>query len=396
MKIHKLLVEQVIVALEAIFSDGQYADKVIERTFKANRKWGSRDRKFFAESVYEILRWQRLFAYLADDDTWWKIWGVYWLREGHEMPQWEELQGLSPLKIKERELNIPSIAIEQSIPDWMYELGLKELGAGWDSIVRALNVPADVFIRANTLRTTPSDLIKTLAEQDVLVKKVSPEIPDCLRLIERKNVFSTEAFQKGFFEVQDAASQHVAMLLGVEPGHRVVDACAGAGGKSLHLAALMKNKGKVLSLDIHEWKLKQLKDRARRDGVDVVETRVIDSSKVIKRLHEAADRVLLDVPCSGIGVLRRNPDAKWKLKAEEIERLQQLQYEILSTYCLMTKKGGQMVYATCSLLPSENEHQVAKFISEHGKDWTLLKELHLRPDKDGYDGFYAALLQRKS
>jgi 16S rRNA (cytosine967-C5)-methyltransferase len=162
----------------------------------------------------------------------------------------------------------------------------------------------------------------------------------------------------------------------------------------LHIATFLKNKGKILSLDIHEWKLKELKTRAKRNGVDVIETRVIDSSKVIKRLADSADRVLLDVPCSGIGVLRRNPDAKWKLSNEEIGRLEQLQFEILTTYSQMTKKGGKLVYATCSLLPSENEKQVQKFMAENGEHWKLLKELHVRPDTDGYDGFYAALLQR--
>jgi 16S rRNA (cytosine967-C5)-methyltransferase len=211
----------------------------------------------------------------------------------------------------------------------------------------------------------------------------------------RKNVFTSQAFKNGFFEVQDASSQMIAPLLGVEPGHRVIDACAGAGGKSLHMAAMMKNKGKIISLDIHEWKLTELKARARRDGVDVIETRLIDSSKVIKRMHATADRLLLDVPCSGMGVLRRNPDTKWKLSNDEIARLHQLQYEILTSYAPMTKKGGRMVYATCSILPSENEKQIEKFLGEHGAEWTLLKQIHLRPDKEGFDGFYGALLERK-
>ncbi|MNS80695.1 Ribosomal RNA small subunit methyltransferase B [compost metagenome] len=188
----------------------------------------------------------------------------------------------------------------------------------------------------------------------------------------------------------------VVPLLDVQPGHRVIDACAGGGGKSLHMASLMKNKGKILSLDIHEWKLKELKDRAKRNGVDVIETRVIDTNKVIKRLADNADRVLLDVPCSGMGVLRRNPDAKWKLSNEEIDRLMILQQEILSTYSQMTKVGGQLVYATCSLLPSENELQVQKFLHDHSAKWSLVKEIHLRPDRDGFDGFYAALLKRNA
>ncbi|XGC81728.1 RsmB/NOP family class I SAM-dependent RNA methyltransferase [Bdellovibrio bacteriovorus] len=395
MKIHRHIVEEIIQALDEIFEQGQYSDKVIERHMKANRRWGARDRKFFAETVYEIVRWERLLAHLADDNDFWKIWGAYWLRQGNELPDWEELEGLSEKSVQARAKDLPSFAVAQSIPDWMYERGIQELGEDFKDIVRALNKPAEVFLRTNTLKTTPEELIKALAKEEIQATKVSADLPDALKLTVRKNVFITEPFKKGWFEVQDAASQVVAPLLGVEPGHRVIDACAGAGGKSLHMASLMKNKGKIISLDIHEWKLKELKTRAARDGVDVIETRVIDNTKVIKRLEETADRVLLDVPCSGMGVLRRNPDTKWKLTNDEISRLHQLQYEILTSYCTMTKKGGRLVYATCSLLPSENEKQVERFLAEHGANWTLLKQVHLRPDKEGFDGFYAALLERR-
>lgn len=381
-------------ALDEIFEEGRYADKIIERHLKAERKWGSRDRKFFAETVYEIVRWERLLSHIADDNDFWKIWGAYWVRQGNELPDWEELEGLSAKSVMARLKDVSSFAVAQSIPDWMHERGMQELGESWKESMRALNKPAEVFLRTNTLKITPDALIKELEKDGIQAVKVSDDLPEALRLTARKNVFITDAFKKGYFEVQDAASQMVAPLLGVQPGHRVVDACAGAGGKSLHMAALMKNKGKILSLDIHEWKLKELKIRARRDGVDVIETRHIDSTKVIKRMYDTADRLLLDVPCSGMGVLRRNPDTKWKLNNDEIARLHQLQYEILTSYCNMTKKGGQMVYATCSLLPSENEKQVEKFLAEHGENWTLLKQIHVRPE-DGFDGFFAALLQRK-
>ncbi|MNJ98419.1 Ribosomal RNA small subunit methyltransferase B [compost metagenome] len=394
MKIHRILVENIVAALEDIFREGVYADKVIERYFKNHRKWGSRDRKFFAESVYEVVRWYRLLAFIADtEDDFWSILAVHWMRQGHQLPDMEEFDGLDE-RILDRENDVPNVAIEQSIPDWMYERGLNEIGPEWDRIVAALNKPADVFLRANALKATPEELIGALRQEDIFAERVSKDLPHAVRLSERKNVHATKAFRDGLFEVQDAASQMVVPLLGVEPGHRVVDACAGAGGKSLHMASLMKNKGKIISMDIHEWKLKELKDRARRNGVDVIETRLIDSSKVIKRMAETADRVLLDVPCSGIGVLRRNPDAKWKLGNEEIERLKLTQAEILATYSQMTKKGGKLVYATCSLLPSENEQQVQKFLADHGDSWTLEKEIHIRPDREGFDGFYGALLTR--
>ena len=197
--------------------------------------------------------------------------------------------------------------------------------------------------------------------------------------------------------MQDAASQLVAPLLQVEPGHRVVDACAGAGGKSLHIAAMMQNKGKIIAMDINDWKLKDLRERCSRAGVDILETKLIDSNKTVKRLENSFDRVLLDVPCSGLGVIRRNPDTKWKLTMEEIVRLQDLQKEIISKYSEMCKAGGLMVYATCSILHRENEEQVQWFLnSDSGKNWVLQKEMRVWPHKHGYDGFYAAVLKKNA
>lgn len=399
MKIHRHLVETVVIALEEIFLDNKYADKVIQKNLKAHSKWGSRDRKFFAETIYEVVRWYRLLEFMADSGDLWRLVGVQWLRMGFDLPaDWEEFEGLNYDYIKRQEkLAAEKFTVIHSIPDWMDVQGRKELGnAEWEKIVPALNKPADVFLRANTLKATSDEVIAALAAIEIKADKVSPELPHAVKLQERRNIFITEPFRKGLFEIQDAASQMVVPLLGVEPGMRVVDACAGAGGKTLHIASLMKNKGRIISMDISEWKLQELKVRARRDGVDIIETRLIDSSKVIKRLHEQADRLLLDVPCSGMGVLRRNPDAKWKLEAEELLRLRALQYEILTGYCNMTKKGGVMVYATCSLLPSENELQIEKFMTEHGQDWTLIKQIHTRPDREGYDGFYGAVLKRNS
>jgi 16S rRNA (cytosine967-C5)-methyltransferase len=198
----------------------------------------------------------------------------------------------------------------------------------------------------------------------------------------------------GLFEVQDASSQMVSEFLGVQPGMRVVDGCAGAGGKTLHLAALMKNKGRIIAMDVKEKKLAELKKRASRADVRIIETRAIDSSKVVKRLKDTADRLLLDVPCSGLGVLRRNPDSKWKLTPEEIERVKTLQRDILSNFSDITKAGGKMVYATCSILPSEGEEQVRWFLEQTGDKWELLGEKRYSPDVYHADGFYMALLQR--
>jgi len=165
----------------------------------------------------------------------------------------------------------------------------------------------------------------------------------------------------------------------------------------LHLAALMENKGQIIALDIYENKLKELKRRAKRNGAHNIETRTIDSSKVIKKLIEKADKILIDAPCSGIGVLKRNPDSKWKLQPEFLEKIKDTQKEILDSYSRMVKPGGQMVYATCSILPSENELQVKEFLKrEAGKDFKFIKEEKVFPSESGFDGFYMALLQKNS
>jgi 16S rRNA (cytosine967-C5)-methyltransferase len=288
--------------------------------------------------------------------------------------------------------------VANSFPDWLNELGKEEFKDQWNLLMNALNKPAEVFLRVNTLKATPDVVKAELASEQIEADLVSSKdllLPVCLKLKVRKNVFITGAFRKGYFEVQDAASQQVAGLLDVAPGLRVVDTCAGAGGKSLHLAALMKNKGKIISMDIHEWKLKELKTRAARGGVDIIETKVIEGSKTIKRLENSFDRVLLDVPCSGLGVLRRNPDSKWKLSIEEIDRLLALQKEIIGDYSKLCKVGGVMVYATCSILHRENEEQVKWFLStEEGKKWQLEKEIRVWPHIHGFDGFYGAKLKR--
>jgi 16S rRNA (cytosine967-C5)-methyltransferase len=223
------------------------------------------------------------------------------------------------------------------------------------------------------------------------------DYPDALILTERANVFLTDAFKDGLFEVQDASSQLVAYFLDVQPGMRVVDTCAGAGGKTLHLASLMENKGQLIAMDLYESKLKQLKIRAKRNGAFNIEPRVIESTKTIKKLHEKADRVLIDAPCSGLGVLKRNPDSKWKLQPEFIDNIRKVQAEVLENYSKIVKPGGKLVYATCSVLPSENQEQIKHFLStEIGKEFNFVKDQKVLASESGFDGFYMALLERKN
>lgn len=402
MRLHRNLVFATIDSLHLIFNENKQADKVLKNTLKRDKRWGARDRAFIAETTYDIVRWKRLYAEIAevkepfDRPNLFRLFAVWATLNGIAIPDWKQFEDTPTRRIKGRfdELS-KTRKYRESIPDWLDELGQKELGKKWDTELAALNEQADVVLRVNTLKTTVEALQKELADQEIETERLK-DYPDALKLKERTNVFITEAFKNGLFEVQDASSQRVAKLLDPQPGMRVIDACAGAGGKSLHIATLMENKGQLIAMDIFENKLNELKRRARRNDIFNIETRVIDSTKVIKKLMEKADKVLIDAPCSGLGVLRRNPDTKWKLQPAFLDEIRNTQKELLDSYSRMVKPGGQLVYATCSILPSENEKQVQAFLNrENGKDFTLLKEQKILPSKSGFDGFYISLLQRK-
>ncbi|VAW23734.1 TRNA and rRNA cytosine-C5-methylase [hydrothermal vent metagenome] len=400
MRLHRNLVYTVIDSIKLIFNEGEYADKVVQKALKRDARWGARDRKFVAETIYEMVRWKRLYNEIASTkshystENIWKNFAVFAILKGYKLPDWNQLQGVPVRRIKGKFDELQKVRVfKESIPDWMDEIGVTELGEKhWNKEITALNKQAEVILRTNTLRTTKNSLQKKLAEEGIATEFISG-YPDALRLVERANVFRTKCFKDGLFEVQDASSQLVAAYLDVKPGMRVIDTCAGAGGKTLHLAALMKNKGQIIATDIYESKLKKLKIRTRRAGAHNITTKVIESSKVIKKMKGTADRVLIDAPCSGIGVLKRNPDSKWKLQPEFVENIIKTQAEIIESYAKLVKNGGKLVYATCSILPSENEKQVKKFI-KNNTDFKLIKDHKVSPYKSGYDGFYMALLER--
>ncbi|MCM4156534.1 methyltransferase domain-containing protein [Gramella sp. AN32] len=403
MRLHRNLVFASIDALAEIFNDGKYADKTIQKTLKRDKRWGSRDRSFVAETIYDIVRWKRLYAEIAEvkqpfsREDLFRLFAVWCVLRGVKLPDWPQLEKTPERRIKGRFDELSKIRkYRESIPDWMDEVGVKELGEKvWTKEIHALNEQAPVVIRTNKLKTDPKSLADILREEGIETSNLN-NYPEALELKERSNIFRTKAFQDGLFEVQDASSQRVAELLDVQPGMRVVDTCAGAGGKALHLAALMDNKGQIIALDIYGNKLKELKRRAKRAGAHNIETREIDSTKVIKKLYNSADRVLIDAPCSGLGVLSRNPDAKWKLQPEFLDSIRKEQAEILEKYSKILKSKGKMVYATCSILPSENQQQVQKFLKTgEGANFTLLKEKTILSSESGYDGFYMALLEKK-
>jgi 16S rRNA (cytosine967-C5)-methyltransferase len=402
--LYRPLWEGIQSALAEIFANGRPADKVIQFQLKANRKWGSHDRRLFAEAVYDLVRWWRKLLHVCGvdwpaEDGWSKadrevfaLAIAAWCRL-HDVELDRAISVSKPPANLEHRWRNPDLprAVAQSIPNWLDDFGAEQLGARWDEILPVLNTVAPVYLRANRLQITPEKL-----EAELRAEKVELEAgeSDSLKLTRRANVFLTKSFTAGHFEVQDLHSQRVVSLLNPQPGQRVIDACAGAGGKSLHLASLMGNKGKIIALDVSDKKLEQLRERSTRARATSIETRVIEGTKTIKRLHDSAERVLLDVPCSGLGVLRRNPDAKWKLKRAEIDALLLSQAEILASYSCMCKSGGLMVYATCSIMPAENEHQIARFLSQNNSEWKLESEKTLFPEVNGGDGFYLASLRR--
>lgn len=404
MRLHRNLVFTTIDSLMAIFNEGEYADKVVARALKKDKRWGSHDRKFVAETIYEIVRWKRLYTEIAevkepfDRDKIWRIFAVWAILRGYTLPDWKYFEDTPVRRIKGKFDELTKTRkFRESIPDWMDELGVKELGEEtWTKELAAQNEQAKVILRVNRLKTTKEKLRAILMDLNIETE-FHKDYPDALILTERANVFLTDAFKDGLFEVQDASSQLVAYFLDVQPGMRVVDTCAGAGGKTLHLASLMENKGQLIAMDLYESKLKQLKIRAKRNGAFNIEPRVIESTKTIKKLHEKADRVLIDAPCSGLGVLKRNPDSKWKLQPEFIDNIRKVQAEVLENYSKIVKPGGKLVYATCSVLPSENQEQIKHFLStEIGKEFNFVQDRKVLASESGFDGFYMALLERKN
>ena len=403
MRLHKNLVVAVIKVLDGTFNQNFYADKTIEKILKSDKRWGSRDRGFIAETSYEIIRWKRLYSQISETKSpykygeLWKMFSVWAVLKGIQLPNWKEFENTPTRRIKGKFDSLVKIRkFRESIPDWLDKTGCDELGENrWTSELSALNKKANVIIRANSLKTNVNDLKKELQKEGIQVEKING-FPEALKLRERKNIFKTRAFQNGYFELQDASSQLVAPFLKAEKGMKICDVCAGAGGKTLHLSAITENKGQIIAMDIFKNKLFELKRRAKRNNAFNIETRLIENNKSIKRLHGKIDRLLIDAPCSGLGVLRRNPDSKWKLSQNFLDKIKDTQQEILKRYSPMLKENGKLVYATCSILPSENELQIKKFLkTEQGKKFKVEDEKKISPAQSGFDGFYMARLSFK-
>ncbi|MCR5085144.1 MAG: RsmB/NOP family class I SAM-dependent RNA methyltransferase [Succinivibrionaceae bacterium] len=318
----------------------------------------------------------------------------YCAAQNFSLPELSGEEGFDRRGLRARlEEGMQDVLMREGCPHWLEESCAPLLKEAWPAERKALGEPARRFIRTNTLVGTRDELASLLAGEGVVTRSVK-DIPTALEVTSNSAIFRTEAFRDGRFEQQDAGSQLIPAFLEVKPGMKVVDACAGAGGKTLQLAADLKGKGTIIALDTEQWKLADLRWRARRARAHNIETRLIDSTKVIKRLHGQADRVLIDAPCSGTGIVRRIPDSKWRDPRNRFRELKDLQQDLLRRYSLMAKPGGLVVYSTCSILPWENGEQVRAFIEAADGEFELLAERQILPSS-GLDGFYMARMRRR-
>jgi 16S rRNA (cytosine967-C5)-methyltransferase len=404
--------------LDQIRSGTAPADRVMDRYFRAHRNMGARDRGEVAELVYGCLRARRLLEHVvgveraASQDL---VAAQLLIGRGLSARALEEMRYPGDARaLAERARGVDPaalpLAVRASLPDWLAERWVAELGASeTEALAAALNVPASVDLRVNALKATREDVAAALAAEGHAAEP-TPLSPFGLRLRKRAPLFQTAAFRKGLFEVQDEGSQLVSLLVEAQPRERIVDLCAGGGGKTLHLGALMQNSGTLYAMDTHARRLQETRRRLARAGLHSVRLVAIESENDahVKRLRGSIDRVLVDAPCSGTGTLRRNPDAKWR--ELDLAELAARQRRILAAGAELLKPGGRLVYATCSLLREENAGVVDGFLAEARgfarvavrpilERWSidlpeLESDLRLYPHRHGTDGFFAAVLER--
>lgn len=410
-------------------------DALMNDYFKARRYIGSKDRGSIAELVYFVLRnggsleWHvektgraanprrvvMAALYLGKSLSTDEIIELFSEEKyapsaltDAEKGMLERLEGLSLVDDK---MPVPA---RYNFPDWMIGRLKDAFGENLPEAMAALNAQAPVDLRINTLKClSVKDLIHAL-DKEGHVGAPTPHSPLGVRLKKRIAAFNTQVFQDGWFEMQDEGSQIVAQLVDAQPGDKVIDFCAGAGGKTLAIAAAMKNKGRILAWDTSENRLKQMPKRLARAGVTNVQIHTIkdETDQFIKRHKGSADWVIVDAPCSGSGTWRRNPDLKWRFTPDDLKEIKDVQARILKSASRLIKPGGKLVYVTCSVFPDENIGQIKQFLGEHetfrvatpGKLWNNLTTspenglpvIQLSPHKDGTDGFFAAILTNQA
>ncbi|MCH2547538.1 MAG: RsmB/NOP family class I SAM-dependent RNA methyltransferase [Alphaproteobacteria bacterium] len=406
-------------------------DGMLGSYFRHRRYIGAKDKGFISRRVYNVLRqggrlqWyiERgnlpisprtlvLASLVMDENHPINILQTWFTGNGHDA---------KPLHKDERNfVENPPLAADPNMPEWMrlntpewYLPHLLEtFGDDMEAEIEALNTEAPMDMRVNTLKATREEAMKALNKEGFFTT-VTPYSPWGLRLERRGAIFTTKTFNNGWLEIQDEGSQLVALLAAPQPGQKVIDFCAGAGGKTLALAAMMQNKGRLMAWDTSETRLKQSNKRFARAGVDNAQRHVLTSETdpFIKRHKNSAEIVVIDAPCSGSGTWRRNPDLKWRFSQQDLDEILQVQQNILGSAQRLVKSGGKLLYITCSVFNAENELQVKQFLSKHpdftiadtpeiwnNHDCSKLMEnsdfLKLSPLTAGTDGFFAALLQK--
>jgi 16S rRNA (cytosine967-C5)-methyltransferase len=427
--------------LQLVRSSEKPADGVIDIFFRSHKYLGSHDRRFIAESTYGTLRHLRKCESLlmsalganAEDmipeDGFLLLIVTYLLaveqrtpievvdlqptmKSGNLKPLLGSLlQSLStPHAVQTTDL-VERIGEEYSYPDWMVRRFLDQYGERETVLLcESLNGQAPLTLRVNSLKSSVEDCQETLRQEGVVTERTRLS-PFGLVVPKRINIFQIPAFRDGLFEVQDEGSQLLPFLLDPKPTAKVLDACAGAGGKTLELAAIMKNRGEIVAADVHCFRLDQLRKRAQRAGVSNVRIRLVqDVTDLADKYTEYFDIVLIDAPCSGIGTLRRNPGMKWMVTEETVREVSEKQLHILEECVPFVKAGGRIAYATCTLFREENETVVEKFLSAHADfaiddppldrakfdfaPYNVGKYIKFSPVRDGTDGFFIAVMKK--
>jgi len=419
------LIRQAAVVLSNLLDFNSPADAKLGDFFRNNRDLGTKERAFVAESVYGVLRRLRFLSTVTaneenDPDDARKLILAWMLRiEGMSIQKLEgiltEQQKEWAIAIKAKSTDNLPLAVQADVRDWLWDKLVAQYGeADALTIARSMHEQATLDLRVNTIKGSREDVMaKFMAENTSGETNITatPFSPVGIRMPSRLNISRHILFTEGKIEVQDEGSQLLAHLVAPKRGMMVADFCAGAGGKTLAMGALMRNTGRLYAFDVSEKRLNNLGKRLKRSGLSNLNAQLISSETdpKLKRLNGKFDRVLVDAPCSGLGTLRRNPDLKWRQTPGDVTELTQKQTAILARAAKLTKAGGRLVYATCSLLSDENEQIVEAFLSAHADFKSLNageilsqqqinldtgKYLKLLPHLHHTDGFFAAVFEK--
>lgn len=425
-RITSLVVDHLAALLAQVLRFDAPADAVMSRYFKQHAKLGSRDRGLIAEGVFYALRRYASLKWMlqpAHPERAPRLAALVTLARQHGITALDSRALRGDERAVRNALALdastaPS-AIRAEVPLWLFQRITAQYHDA-EALFAALVEPAPLDLRVNTLKASRDEVLAELRsatrQHPPLPAEPTPYSPDGIRLFEKPALTRWPLYQDGLVEVQDEGSQLVARLVAPRRGSMVVDFCAGAGGKTLALGCLMKSTGRIYAFDIHAKRLAGLGPRLKRSGLSNVHPAAISSENDarVKRLAGKIDRVLVDAPCSGSGTLRRNPDLKWRFDENELARVNAVQANVLRAAARLVKSGGRLVYATCSLLATENQEVVESFLAEH-PNFTVVPaaevlkaqgiaidhaERHapwfvMLPHLHGTDGFFAAVLERR-